>query len=575
MDESSDPEAAAVSAAAAAASLAPRLVGSARAHIGGVRGPARAALLAALSQERPRPILALAADQQAADSLAQDLIFFLGEDIGGDALSKRVHVLPAWDVAPFAPVSPSPEIVAQRIEGLYHLSQTTNPIVITTPEAAMQRAMSPELLMSAVQYLVEGDNVDLTDLAARLADWGYRRRSLVEDRGELAVRGGLIDVFVTGHPDPIRVELFGDTIESIRSFDPRSQRRLGECEEALILPASELPLHARSDTAALRRLEDRSRDLEMTRAERLSMLDQVREGLHFPGLEALTPLLTEMVGLPAYLPENALVVLDDAVALDAASAEAWSGVEAHEHLAIGDRRLHAPAEALFLTPQALQEALATRPILVLDGLDAPSGKAERIEAKLPFAIRGQRMAHEEKGFAALASRIREWEGAGARVALVVGTVAQADRLKHILAAEELPVEVSGESLPNELELREAPGTFIVEGELSESIELAADRLVCIAETNLFGEHRHTRRRKRVALTLDQVMKSLEQLKPKDFIVHIDHGIGRYHGLTHLNVAGSEGDYLLLEYHGGDKLYLPVDRVNLVQKYVGGDGAHPD
>ncbi|MFP6663666.1 MAG: transcription-repair coupling factor [Deltaproteobacteria bacterium] len=575
MDESSDPQGAAVSAAAAAASLAPRLVGGAREHIGGVRGPARAALLAALARARPRPMLVLAPDQQAADSLAQDLIFFLGEDICGDALAKRVHVLPAWDVAPFAPISPSPETVAQRIEGFYHLSQTTNPIVITTPDAAMQRAMSPELLMSAVQYLVEGDDVDLTDLAARLADWGYRRRALVEDRGELAVRGGLIDVFVTGHQDPLRIELFGDTIESIRSFDPRSQRRLGECEEALILPASELPLHARSDRAALRRLEDRARDLEMTRAERLNMLDQVREGLHFPGLEALSPLLTEMVGLPAYLPADALVVLDDAVALDAAAADTWSGVEAHEHLAIGDRRLHAPAEALFLTPAALQAGLAKRPILVLDGLDAPGGKTERIAAKLPFAIRGQRMAHEEKGFAALASRVRAWEGEGARVALVVGTVAQAERLKHIMEAEELPVDVSGESLPLALELRDAPGTFIVEGELSESIELPGDRLVCIAETNLFGEHRHTRRRKRVALTLDQVMKSLEQLKPKDFIVHIDHGIGRYHGLTHLNVAGSEGDYLLLEYHGGDKLYLPVDRVNLVQKYVGGDGAHPE
>src|SRR5690606_3417243 len=116
--------------------------------------------------------------------------------------------------------------------------------------------------------------------------------------------------------------------------------------------------------------------------------------------------------------------------------------------------------------------------------------------------------------------------------------------------------------------------FVVVGDLSESIELPEDGVVCVAERDLFGEHRRTRRRRAAALSLDQVMESLAQLQPGQHIVHVDHGIGLYQGLRHLTVAGTEGDFLHLDYQGGDRLYLPVDRVNLVQKYVGGDGAKP-
>jgi transcription-repair coupling factor (superfamily II helicase) len=189
-------------------------------------------------------------------------------------------------------------------------------------------------------------------------------------------------------------------------------------------------------------------------------------------------------------------------------------------------------------------------------------------------LRATRLLREEKGFAALAERIREWTRASARIALVVGNAAQAERLKHILEGQGLIVPALGQSLPEVAAARATPGPFILLGELSESIELPDDGLVCLAENNLFGEHRRSRRRQSVALTLDQVMRSLEQLKPDDYIVHLDHGIGLYRGLKHLNVAGTEGDFLHLEYQGGDRLYLPVDRVNLVQKYVGGDGAKP-
>jgi len=558
-----------------ATELAAGLTGSAELPVAGLSGPARAAFLALLARERPRPMLVLVADARAAETLGRDLRFFLGEGPEDLAASDRVHVFPAWDTAPFAALSPSPETIAQRIEGLHRLAQTHFPIVITTPEAAMQRVIPPTDLESAVQNLVEGDDIDLGNLAARLTDWGYRRRPLVEDRGELAIRGGLIDVFVTGAPEPIRMELLGDTIESIRSFDPRSQRRMEDQEEALILPATELPLHLRTDARLLRQVDERARELEMPRADRLALVENLREGGEVPGLESWAPLFSERAGLSAYLPAKTLVVLDDPHALKAACQELWDSIDIHEQQAIDERRLHPEPTQLYCTVENFFEMLEPFARVVMEGLDVSPDAAARPHAKMPFAIRGRRVSHEENGFALLVERIRAWESQGARVALVVGSTVQAERLRLILEAEDLQVGFAAGSLPAELEARDAPGSFIVEGELSESVELPADRLVCLAETNLFGEHRRSRRRKQVALTLDQVMKSLAELKPGDFIVHLDNGIGRYHGLTHLSVAGSEGDYLHLEYHGGDKLYLPVDRVNLVQKYVGGDGARPE
>ncbi|MEW6271568.1 MAG: transcription-repair coupling factor [Thermodesulfobacteriota bacterium] len=565
---------------AAAITLVQKRLGTQReARVQGLRGSARAAFVAALHRALPRPIVVLAPDAGAAETLASDLHFFLGEEPAQSALRKRVHVLPAWDVSPFAPISPSPETVAQRIEGLHHLRQTRNPIVVTTPEAILQRVMAPAVLEQASSYVVQGDTLDLTELAARLADWGYRRRPLVEDRGEFAVRGGLIDVFVTGLADPVRLELVGDVVESIRTFDPRSQRRLEAQEDALVLPAAEFPARAAAEPDARRRIEDRARELEMMREDRQQLLQAIAEGVPLPGLEFMAPYLVELVPLTSYLPADALVVLDDDAAVERAAEEAWQSIVQHGAMAAEERRFHPPPESLYVRPDVLQHDLRAWPRVCLDELttldsELAGGRAERVTTRLPFELRATRLLREEKGFADLAERIREWTRRRARVALVVGNAAQAERLKHILEGQELAVPALGESFPKGLEQRDTPGAFILQGELSESVELPDDDVVCIAETNLFGEHRHTRRRKSVALTLDQVMRSLEQLKPQDYIVHLDHGIGLYHGLRHLTVGGTEGDYLHLEYQGGDRLYLPVDRVNLVQKYVGGDGAQP-
>ncbi len=539
-----------------------------------LRGSARAAFVAALHRAGPRPILVVTADLRRAEELVRDIGFFLGEASSGDALARRIHLLPGWDVPPLSSMSPSAESMALRIEGLYHLAQSANPIVVTPVEALLQRVMSRPALDDAVRYFVEGDTLELGSLTAGLADWGYRRRTLVEDRGEMAVRGGLLDVFVTGHADPVRIELVGEVIESIRTFECATQRRIATREDVLILPAAEVPLSARRDRARLEALEVRTRDLEMLRQERLDFLEAVREGMPVPGLEFLAPFFVDLVPVVDHLPETTLVVLDGVAEVGQAAAEAWRNIESHAEAAWEERRPHPDAVALFQRPEELLSALTRRPAIALDWTDPTSTDALQADVRSALDVDAGRLLRDESGFARLAARIRGWTEADRRVALVVGTASQADRLRNILEKQQIEIAIAGEVLPEALASRPFPGAFVLLGELGESIELPADQLVCIAESNLFGEHRHHRRRQAVALSLDEVMRNLEQLRPEDFVVHADHGIGRYHGLKHLVVSGGEGDFLHLEYSNGDRLYVPVDRVNVVQKYVGGDGVAP-
>ncbi len=540
----------------------------------GLEGSARAAFVAALHRAGPRPILVVTTDLRRAEDLVRDIGFFAGEASSGDALARRIHLLPSWDTPPFSAMSPSAASAAVRIEGLYHLAQSESPILVAPVEALLQRAMAPSALAGAVRYYVEGDTLDLDQLTGGLIDWGYRRRTLVEDRGDLAVRGGLIDVFVTGCVDPVRVELVGDVIESIRTFDRGTQRRLSNCEDVLILPAAEVPLGARRDRARLEALENRASDLEMLRQERLDLLEAVREGLPVPGIEFLAPFFVEMVPLLDYLPASTLVVLDGENEIRDAASAAWRNVEQHAEAAWEERRLHPEPAELYQPPNQVLAMLDQRPRIVLDWTDAVSDDALCADARSAFGLDAGRLLRDAGSVGQLGERIRAWTAADRRVALVVGTASQADRLRHILEAQSVEVAMAGEALPQALEARAGACAFVLLGELGESVDLPGDRLVCVAETNLFGEHRHQRRRQAAALSLDEVMRNLEQLRPNDFVVHADHGIGRYHGLRHLTVSAGEGDFLQLEYAGGDRLYVPVDRVNTVQKYVGGDGASP-
>ncbi len=580
-------------------------------RVQGLKGGARPFFLFRLLRAAPRPALVIAADGKAAERLVADLRFFLDEADDAPPFGRRIHYLPSWEVTPFEDLSPTADVVAARIEGLYHLRQSPNPIVVTTPESLAQRVPPRDVFAARYLYVVEGEEIDRDAVADQLTAWGYRHVPLVEDRGDFAVRGGIIDVFPPAHPNPLRLQLSGDTIEILHEFDPVSQRIAARQAELLILPMREFDPATARQPDVMRAIEMRALDLEIRREDRHLMLDGLSTGLLFPGVEFCLPYFYPRLDtLWDYLPERTAVFLDQAGEVDAALERAAALIERRAAEREAEHRFLTPPEQLYLAPSSWRAALARHPVVEMEMLDLLV--AERSETRLSVQsfttgdLKAKRLhQRHEISFAPVAEQVQAWCGEGQRVVFVAGTEAQCQRLARLLETNEVPAALnqlsdaiafagpspaSGggqegagarrgaapEQSPLPLPTREhargaAPRVAIVLGHLSEGFRVPSEHLVVVTEADVFGE---SRRRAARRVSVAQLLKSLSELKPDDYVVHLDHGVGIYRGLRHLQVAGTEGDYLHLEYAGGDRLYLPVDRISLVQKYVGADGEVP-
>ena len=553
-------------------------------RVEGLRGGGRALLIAESYRVRPAPFLVLAAGGTEAEALAGDLALFLGEGRTTPALERRVHLFPAWDVPAFEPLSPSAAVVADRLAALFHLLQGRDPIVVTTAEAVALRLLPRPVLAEAVRYLVEGDEVATDALAAHLASWGYQRVPLVEDRGEFSIRGGLVDVFPALEPAPLRLEMDGDRIERIRSFDPDTQRSQDPREEVVLLPAREASLAHLCAPDARRAVETRAVEIGMPRLERHALADALENGLFFPGVEFLAPYVYAG-GLGSffdYLPVGTRLWIDEPAQAESAWEAAWDSAATRAREAEGAARFFAPPERLFLAPAEVRAALAPLPTVEMDalvGLVGAPGRAH-VSCYVLTDLVAARAPQAAPTMKPVADRIRAWTAEGRRTFLVVPGPAQPVRLQKLLEQHDVHAAIAAEPLPalfaadeRQPAARGGGQPLIIDGTLSQGFRLPAEPWVFIGEEDLFGERRQQRRTRKVSAA--DVLSSLAELKADDYVVHVDHGIGLYRGLKHLTVADTEGDYLHLEYQGSDRLYLPVDRINLVQKYVGGgDGAKP-
>src|SRR6476659_8515168 len=247
-------------------------------RIQGLQGGARAYMLALAARRANRPFLIVCPSAREAEYLYEDLIFFLGEADSGAPLQKRVHLFPSWEVLPFENLSPHPENIAGRLEGLYKLVEEPAPVLIATPAALMQKVIAKEALKQSYLYLVAGQDLRRDSLLEHLVQWGFQNVPLVAERGDFSVRGGIVDVFSPGYGRPLRLEFDGDRLESIREFNPATQRTAQLQEEMLLLPMKDFSLKQSGVENALRRLDQRASELEVDRREKNSLLESMRSG---------------------------------------------------------------------------------------------------------------------------------------------------------------------------------------------------------------------------------------------------------------------------------------------------------
>ena len=543
--------------------------GSSPLVLSGLCGSAPALVIAELALHSKRQLLVVTANQATADELTRELVF---------CETRQLTTFPAWEGMPFSTTSPAADISGARLETLLRLQQSAPAVVVAPLPALMQRIIPRSVLGNVACSLAPGDELDRDQFMAQLVRLGYTPAPLVEERGSCAVRGGILDLFPPSEPRPVRIELFGDTIETLRSFDPLSQRSLEPLERLTLLPSRELVLTPEMLAAFLPRLKARADELDLP-ADRRRLLAEELQGSIFPdGVEYLQPLFHPgLETLFDYL-DAPLVVLVDPAALEQSSQQLVSDLLLGTEKAHSDGRLYPLPAELYLTPDELtglveQQQRIELPLLAVSN-DTPVGQLLPISCENNSDLRISVGRDHDHALQGVAARIKDWQQSGWQCIITCHQPSQAERLRSLLEPYGIqPPATIAEGLEAAWQLAAAGGISLALGDLSRGFRLPEAKLVLIAEEELFGKR--VRRKSGVsALRSKQIMASLAELKPGDAMVHIDHGIGIYRGLQHLKMGAVEGDFLLLEYAGNDKLYLPIDRLGLVQRYVGGEGAQP-
>jgi transcription-repair coupling factor (superfamily II helicase) len=547
-------------------------------RVQGLQGGAQAYVLSLIAEKSRRPLMIIAPTAREAEKLHDDLAFFLSEERSLPPLRRRLHLFPSWEVLPFEKLSPHPDNVAARLEGLYKLIEESAPVLIATPAALMQKVIPKERFKQSYLYLVAGQELGRESLLQHVTEWGFQNVPLVEERGDFSVRGGIVDIFSPGYARPLRLEFDGDRLESIREFSPASQRTERIQEEMLLLPMKECSLNRADVEAVARKLEHRAAELDLGRQERNTLLDSVKEGIPFPGMEFLVPYFyPQLISVLSYLPPDALIWLEGADRIESEVEHFGQLAWERNARAKDEGHLMPPAEMLYLNEHEWRESL--RPFSQAQGesltIMASSERAQEatltVESFLTGELRHDTSAEaKESSLAPLVDRLKAW--GGEQVIFVAPTLGDSTRLKELFRNYNFEIPSMEEPIVSILERGEHKRA-ILRGHLNQGFRLPEAHLVLLTFDEIFG----TRKRQPATSAKthpSHFLTSLSELKQNDYVVHLDHGIGVYRGLRFLKVGEIEGEFLHLEYDGGDRLYLPVDRINVVQKYIGGDGAQP-
>ena len=552
-------------------------------RLAGLRGGAAAIVGAKLvAQLGNAPALFVAPNAKACDALAQDLCAALGEPAEGG----RVRAYPAHDTHPYERFSPQPFLVAQRMDVLYRWLASAQPdarvepapIAVAPWTALALRVPAREAVRSRSVHLEVGQITDRDALVATLVGAGYERMPLVEQSGELAVRGGILDIFPPHRAHPIRIELLGDEVESIREFDEVTQRSRDALSHVVAPPPRELLIHRSLVVDRSERIRELAVEQGVPNRAVDELLDSLLRGHIPPGAEALAPVLQHAVETVFdYLPSDTLIVIDDAEAgRDRMRRYASDAQENHEIARESGRVVLEPNE-LALSPEALEREMLARKPVFLERLDVVDVEAEAEQLSLRCTGHDNlcreliKARSSDHALEPLVDALANWCDAGWRTALCISALSSAERLRHLLGGYGLDVEIAKSlrpasrwSSPGRVEIRVC--------DFSEGFVFPAERLVVLTEEAIFGPRE--RRRVRAHWPDGASIEGLAQLEKGDYLVHAEHGIGIYRGLVELDLGIARGEFLRLEYQDGDRLFVPVHRLSLIQRYGGSDGHTP-
>jgi transcription-repair coupling factor (superfamily II helicase) len=539
----------------------------------GAAGSGTALLARALLQAGARHVLYVVADPETAARATEDLRALGSLALpGGEASADEPPplFLAGAETSPYAEVHPDRRIAMQRAAALFTLAKGLPfRTIVTTAASLLRRVAPPDAILAAGFELVTDGELDTEAAAKRLTAAGYLRVPVVEDPGSFAVRGGVFDVWPANAEAPVRAELFGDAILSLKNFDPEGQRRMEPVHSAWLPPARETVLAEQPIERARVALRGLCDDASFPSSKARALIDDLVLGRSFFGSEGFLPAFYDLVSLFDYLPPGTAVVVEDPGAVARAFERELE--QAAQAEAARAATPHFPLNRLYVSLEEIEHALDRQSWVAAHAVGIASGErsgliarlesapmhaptlAQRDHADLGQALKLARLANAKHAtLEPLVERITEWREHGMRVLPVARSTTQAERIQALLGhrgvSSEVPVAPLGRGLLAPLE-----------------------NLVLLTDEEIFGPRAHRPSpKKRAARAL---LEDLRALSPGDYVVHVEHGIGKYLGLERRELGGVGIDLIVVEYAGGDKLFLPVYRLNQIQKYSG-DGSTP-
>jgi transcription-repair coupling factor (superfamily II helicase) len=523
----------------------------------GLPAGAAAWAAAALARQAPEPLLVVLARSDDAPLMVDALRLFLPE--------LPVLPLPADDVPPYDGYSPNSELPRQRLVALDLLRTGRAGVVVADARAMQHRVLPPDRLAAATEVLREGDHIERAALAARLVDRGYLVTPAADEPGTVAWRGGLVDLWPPGHRRPVRIELDDTTVEELRELDPQTGRSVGRIDRVNLLPAREGVVDAAALERAAATLAAGVDALGFGHATRRRVLEELRAGLWFPGAEDYLPALHPLVDVRSYASRVLIVdrngVRKEAQRFEAQAQERWERLLPAERPPLLPRTRYTTADELLasLTGATRIEELA------------PEGGPEPM---LDFQGQDNRSLRIEGGeLAPVAGRLGLWRREGWSVALVADSESRAERLAALLQPHGLALVRPGSPGPSFV-----PGQLALWiGALAHGFHAPRSKIAVVAAEELYGERSHSRAPTVPKRLRDAVVSQAADLKRGDLVVHARHGIGRFEGLKRIQSEPRSGEYdergavveqdcVLVTYRDGDRLYLPVSRLDQLYRY---------
>ncbi len=539
-------------------------------------GSHKAYLTSQLYKTMDVPIVVILKDIKKALGFLEELKFFLPEN------HDQLLFFPGYNILPFKSLAYHKETSTNRLAVLSRiLDDASKPLIIVTiVQTILQKLIPKKEMLGFSELLIANEEIDRDELILKLEYGGYTKTSLVEDPGEYSVRGGILDVFCPGEKYPVRIEFFGDLVESMRYFSIFTQRGIKEIYEIIIIPATEAIVPKDNMPHILARLRQAGTTAGLDASKVRKYVNKTREFGRFPGIESMLSIVYEKLdSFFDYLPENIFFIQDAPDELGAGALDYQNKVSFNYQTTISENRLCVSHDSIYLQWDKVKSIIESKKNTSFKTLDVAAGtsNSRRISAlsfeyqdNTDLSLSLKREGVRENPLTPLVEWFNEHLDHKRVVFCVLSQDSQAKRLLSLLK----PYGIEPLPCKSFISCREQKqGIYYLFGNLSSGFVLKDQGIALVTENEIFGKKR-IRRQARARRDLKTQFITPEELKNGDIVVHFEHGVGQYEGLCNLKFNGISQDFILILYLDNDKLYLPVDRIEMIGKYIGVDDYTP-